>query len=129
MKLLILAPCALLISTLACQSGSGQAGVANSGEEVATPETAASVAASQAENQAQAANLPWVNVPERRPWETTREVKLHEDPAERYRRIAVEDNRVAQETWRAGAEDRLRAEAERVAPETEPAPGRSAQKE
>jgi hypothetical protein len=129
MKPPILIPSLLLISMLACQSGSGQAGVATSGEEVSTPETAADVASSPYEAQARAANLPWVSVPKGRPWGTTREVKLHEDPGERYRRIAVENDRAAQEAWTAGAEDRLRAISERPAPETEPPPGRSAPKE
>lgn len=42
MRLLVLAPSLLLILPLACQSGSSGAGVATSGEEVSSPQHAAS---------------------------------------------------------------------------------------
>ena len=109
MKLLVLVPSVLLISVLACQSGSGGAGVATATE----PETNAD--SNRYEDQARAANLPWIQVPE-----TRRHAKLREETrAELYRRIAVENDRAAQEAWTAGAAERLQAEAERGEKETE----------
>jgi hypothetical protein len=114
MKLLVLAPSVLLISVLACQSGSGGAGVATSDGDVSGTEPATNADSNQYEDWARAANLPWIRVPERRSRETREETKLHEARGDYYRRAAAEESRKAQEAWTAGAGERLQAEAERA---------------
>ena len=103
MRLLVLPPFVLLISVLACQSGSGGTGVLTSGGEGSGTEPGTNADLNQDEDRARTANRA-----------AREEAKLHEAAEERYRRAAVERDREAQERWRAGAGERLQADAERA---------------
>lgn len=102
---LVLSVTALFLLAVACRSGSGGTGIATSGEDVSTPETSADAAVSPNEDRNRAAER-----------EARLEAKAQEAEMREQARVeaAAEANLRATKRWRAGAQERLRAEAEQA---------------
>ena len=99
-----------VLAVIACQSGAGGKGVATTGERAPTPEAQAGVDSSQAEEPNRAvddADKQQAKI---------QAAAMREEAREE---AAREDDREAAERWRAGAEERLQAEAGRARQENE----------